>query len=108
MHKHVEEKNLDKIRGSSANRGYDRKWRKARDHYLRSNPLCVLCMENGLLVAANVVDHKQSHKGSMQLFWDTSNWQALCDVCHNKKTAIEDGGFGRRPGGRQKYGAFDL
>ncbi|WP_304879789.1 HNH endonuclease [uncultured Parasutterella sp.] len=28
------------------------------------------------------------------MFWDESNWQALCKRCHDRKTAAEDGGFG--------------
>ncbi|WP_289184903.1 HNH endonuclease [uncultured Parasutterella sp.] len=28
------------------------------------------------------------------MFWDESNWQALCKHCHDVKTAKEDGGFG--------------
>jgi 5-methylcytosine-specific restriction endonuclease McrA len=33
----------------------------------------------------------------MRLFWDTGNWQALAKVCHDRKTAREDGAFGRPP-----------
>ena len=39
--------------------------------------------ELGQLVASNTVDHVIPHKGNALLFWDTSNWQALCDTCHN-------------------------
>ncbi|WP_456243258.1 HNH endonuclease [Thermacetogenium phaeum] len=35
------------------------------------------------------------HKGDRQLFWDESNWQALCKPCHDSKTAREDGGWGK-------------
>ena len=38
------------------------------------------------------------HQGDQALFWNASNWQALCKRCHDAKTAREDGGFGNRPG----------
>lgn len=28
------------------------------------------------------------------MFWDTSNWQGMCEACHNAKTAREDGRWG--------------
>jgi hypothetical protein len=43
---------------------------------------------------ANVVDHIIPHRGDMELFWDESNWQSMCEPCHNRKTASEDGAFG--------------
>ncbi len=46
-------------------------------------------------MAATVVDHIVPHKGDQQLFWDTRNWQSMSKPCHDKKTAKEDGGFGR-------------
>jgi len=45
---------------------------------------------------AVVVDHIIPHRGDLALFWDEkNNWQALCHRCHSRKTAREDGGFGR-------------
>ena len=94
----------DKQRGSASERGYGHKWRKERLAYLVQNPLCVKCKQNGHVVAAKVVDHIVPHKLSdaiasgnkeriakaYQLFWRRSNWQALCIVCHNRKTATHD------------------
>ena len=37
-------------------------------------------------MAANVVDHIKPHRGDSALFWNTENWQSLCDKCHNSKT----------------------
>ncbi|WP_189426952.1 HNH endonuclease [Devosia pacifica] len=28
-------------------------------------------------------DHITPHRGDDQLFWDRTNWQALCAHCHN-------------------------
>ncbi|HEX9813297.1 MAG TPA: hypothetical protein VGA88_14575 [Burkholderiales bacterium] len=35
------------------------------------------------MVPARNVDHKIPHNGDPVLFWDESNWQGLCDNCHN-------------------------
>lgn len=84
----------DKERPSSASRGYDHKWRKARLAFLRAHPLCVHCERDGQVTAATVVDHITPHQGDMELFWDSSNWQPLCKRCHDIKTAKEDGRWG--------------
>lgn len=58
----------------------------------------------GILRAATVVDHIKPHKGDMEVFWDLSNWQGLCEPCHNKKTAREDGAFGHSSAGSKNVG----
>ena len=83
-------------RPSAHKRGYGSRWKKVRHNYLTKNPLCVICLEKGKTVMAKVVDHKIAHKGRYTLMWDESNFQALCVVCHNRKTATEDGGFGHK------------
>ncbi|MDW3204587.1 MAG: HNH endonuclease signature motif containing protein [Alphaproteobacteria bacterium] len=88
----------DRRRGSAAQRGYDGRWRKAREAFLAKHPLCEMdCEAEGRVTPATVVDHIVPHKGDRALFWDRSNWQAGCETCHNRKTAREDGGFGRTP-----------
>jgi 5-methylcytosine-specific restriction protein A len=94
-HKHVERKQADAKRGTAHERGYSSAWQKARLGFLRSHPLCRRCDAQGLVVAASVVDHIVPHKNDKALFWDHDNWQPLCKPCHDKKTAAEDGGFGR-------------
>lgn len=78
-------------RASAARRGYGRRWRQARELFLRAHPLCVACGRHGLVVPATVVDHITPHKGNRKLFWDRSNWQALCKGCHDEKTLGEQG-----------------
>ncbi len=79
-----------KERATAAFRGYDSRWRKARKIFLKANPLCVICKEEGKLVKATVVDHIIPHRGDKELFWDESNWQPLCKKCHDKKTMTKD------------------
>jgi len=93
-HRKLKQRQVDKKRGTSAERGYNARWRKARKMFLKRNPLCEECKRNGKITPATVVDHIIPHKGDMNLFWDESNWQALCKTCHDRKTVIENGGFG--------------
>jgi 5-methylcytosine-specific restriction enzyme A len=86
-------KRADEKRESSSKRGYNNTWRKAREVFLRSNPLCKACMLSNLVTAATDVDHVIPHKGDMGLFWDQANWQPLCHACHSRKTATEDSSF---------------
>jgi len=98
QHKQVKQeirKQSDKDRGTSAQRGYGYKWQQLRARYLVSHPLCLECKKAGLVKIAEVVDHIVPHKGDMALFWDSDNWQPLCKPCHDRKTATEDGGWGR-------------
>lgn len=79
---------------NSTQRGYGYRWQQARARFLAKHPLCRLCSDAGKVVDATEVDHIIPHRGDMELFWQESNWMALCKVCHSKKTATEDGGFG--------------
>ena len=94
LHRKQERKEIDKRRGTAAQRGYDSKWHAARTLYLAHHPLCVMCHAEGRIVAATVVDHVVPHEGDHELFWDRANWQALCKRCHDSKTASEDGRWG--------------
>lgn len=92
----------DKRRPSARERGYTSKWDKARAAFLEAHPLCVHCEAAGRVEPATVVDHIVPHRGDLKLFWRRSNWQALCKPHHDRKTATEDGGFGRLPRGGSK------
>ena len=69
---------------SSTQRGYGYKWQKAREAFLRENPLCVMCQVEGRVTVATVVDHIEPHRGDQSLFWRRSNWQSLCSTHHSK------------------------
>lgn len=75
---------------SASSRGYGKTWQRESKRFLRSHPLCELCASRGRYVKATVVDHKTPHRGDARLFWDQTNWQALCKACHDHKTAVED------------------
>lgn len=86
-----------RLRQTAARRGYGYRWQRASRAYLAAHPLCVDPHgdHEGRVVAASCTDHIVAHKGDMSLFWDEANWQPLCAACHARKTALEDGGFGR-------------
>ena len=77
-------------RTSSASRGYGHRWRLARNRFLTKHPLCRMCQEVGRVSAATLVDHIRPHRGNMRLFWDMSNWQALCAPCHDGAKQKQD------------------
>jgi 5-methylcytosine-specific restriction endonuclease McrA len=66
---------------------YGYRWQLARKRFLARNPLCVECLKADKLTPATTVDHVIPHRGDMLLFWDSSNWAALCGSHHSKKTA---------------------
>lgn len=73
----------DRWRGSAASRGYGHRWQIARTGFLNQHPLCARCETEGRVSPATVVHHKIAHKGDKSLFWDRSNWEAVCQPCHD-------------------------
>ncbi len=63
---------------------YGRRWRSARKAFLRDNPVCVMCQQDGIATPASVVDHMTPHKGDPGIFWDQDKWQPLCQPCHDR------------------------
>jgi 5-methylcytosine-specific restriction protein A len=73
----------DRERGSSTERGYNGRWRKARLTHLARSPLCIGCEAAGEIVAASVVDHVDPHHGESEKFWNTAMWQSSCPWHHD-------------------------
>jgi 5-methylcytosine-specific restriction protein A len=91
---HKQEKySYDKARGSSNERGYTYRWAKYSKRFRKKNPLCVHCLEKGLLTPSEHVDHVIAVNGADDpLFWDEDNHMALCASCHSRKTVKYDMG----------------
>ena len=66
-------------------------WRKLRAVHLAGEPLCRECAKADRVTAATDVDHIDGDDGNNA----PSNLQSLCHACHSRKTAQENGGFGR-------------
>jgi 5-methylcytosine-specific restriction protein A len=82
----------NEMRPNSTIRGYDWSWRKLRKWKLSRVPMCE---EPGCDRAATDVDHIIARaKGGGDVM---DNLRSYCHSCHSRKTAREDGGFGRRP-----------
>jgi 5-methylcytosine-specific restriction protein A len=83
----------DARRPSAARRGYGATWRVIRARYLYAHPVCE--DPSGCVSPSVDVDHIDGRGPS----GDNSdgNLQALCHPHHSEKTALRDGGFGRRP-----------
>ena len=75
---------------SASQRGYDVRWRSARELFLDNEPLCRNCTLKDIITGADVVDHIIPHRGDHELFWDQTNWQPLCYSCHSIKTTTID------------------
>ncbi len=75
---------------SGAGRGYNARWRRESKKFLQLHPLCEECLKEGKATTATVVDHIVPHRGDPKIFWDRSNWQALCKRCHDEKTMKYD------------------
>lgn len=65
------------------------RWRRESKAHLDAHPLCVPCEKQGITKAAGLTDHIIPHKGNYELFWDQSNWQSMCNDCHEAKHGPE-------------------
>jgi 5-methylcytosine-specific restriction enzyme A len=75
----------DRSRQQDKNFYSSTRWRKLREAYLRSQPLCEDCLSSGRVEAANHVHHKRPRKQSPHLAFEWDNLEALCHACHNAK-----------------------
>ena len=84
-------KEADARRGTSAQRGYDSRWRRIRRQVLSMEPLCRFCKDEGTIKAAEVVDHIDGNSRNNE----RENLRPLCKHHHDQRTA-RDQGWGRR------------
>lgn len=62
------------------------RWRKVRLIVLRRQPLCVVCMENGVTMPSTEVDHIKPRRDRPDLAYDLDNLRGLCKSCHSVHT----------------------
>lgn len=67
-------------------------WLAIRGNQLSQYPFCEDCKALGFSRVATVVDHRDGDSSNN----DPKNLASLCASHHNRKTALYDGGFGRR------------
>ena len=92
QHRVEANKAYDEQRGSSSSRGYGAKWRRLRKLVLNRDPLCQ-CDDPTCNKPSTDVDHiipkRDGGRDSMD------NLQGLAHECHSRKTALEDGRWGK-------------
>lgn len=64
-------------------------WKRATEEYLQQNQWCIDCAKRNYTGVAEFVVHLEQPKGNQLLFWDMSNWKALCDACHKRSGSSE-------------------
>lgn len=89
----------DARRPSGTQRGWSKTWSAFSKDYLERHPMCE-CDDCALLPmwrrpAATDVDHTGGHSRTCSHAYDERHLQALSHACHARKTAREDGSFGR-------------
>lgn len=67
------------------------RWRNFRKEFLKAHPYCYIC--GGKAVIA---DHIRPHRGDLNLFYDETNIQPLCQSCHSRKTLQENNFYRKR------------
>ncbi len=70
-------------------------WRTLRAKILAARPVC---QSPGCSAPSSHIDHIVPMRSGGAAF-SPANLQALCQRCHNRKTAMVDGGFGNRQRG---------
>lgn len=92
--KSTEHKDTDmrKLRAEAYN---NTAWKKMRETYLKSHPICEECLKKGKITPATSVHHIKSpfKKGevSYALLLDYSNLESVCHECHGEIHAKEQG-----------------
>ena len=86
------ETDMRKLRAEAYN---NTAWRKMRDTYLKSHPICEECLKKGKVTPATSVHHIKSpfKKGEVNyaLLLDYDNLEAICHECHGLLHAKEQG-----------------
>jgi 5-methylcytosine-specific restriction protein A len=68
-----------------ARRGYGtRPWSLLRKQVLVDQGFA--CASCGIITTSLEVDHILPHDGNLALFWNRTNLQGLCVLCHSRKT----------------------
>jgi 5-methylcytosine-specific restriction endonuclease McrA len=70
--------------GTTAERGYDNRWRELSERKRKVDPLCEQCDAEGRTTAASEVHHIRSIRLAPQLRLEWSNLMSVCADCHKR------------------------
>jgi 5-methylcytosine-specific restriction protein A len=73
----------NRSRPTAASRGYNYRWQRVREAYMRKHPLCEKHYAKGVVVPAVMVHHRDGNQRNN----DPDNLESLCWVCHGEVTA---------------------
>jgi 5-methylcytosine-specific restriction protein A len=65
------------------------RWKRRSAQQLREHPLCVFCLQRGLVQLATVADHVTPHKGDWMAFL-LGPLQSLCASCHSSAKRTQE------------------
>lgn len=78
----IKEQARDRARGTAAERGYDRSWRRIRQQaMIEAGGLCADCKEQGRYAAATEVHHADGNSKNNT----PGNLVPLCKECHDRR-----------------------
>ncbi len=85
-HQKIVNKQYNKYqRDPSTNKRYGRSWKRIRDRYIKTHPLCEQCQKENRIILAEEVHHiLHLSKGGGN---ESSNLMSLCKPCHSRITA---------------------
>lgn len=80
-HAKLEAKRYERYeRDPATKRRYGRAWKRIRDSYAASHPMCEICLEKGVYTPTEEIHHmKPLSQGGTH---DRDNLKALCKTCH--------------------------
>ncbi|MDW7685227.1 MAG: HNH endonuclease [Bacillota bacterium] len=94
QHQRLVNKQYNKYqRNPESNKRYGRSWKKIRDRYIKTHPLCEECHRKGRLTPAEEVHHiiPLANGGGN----NKENLVSLCKSCHSRITAQSGDRWGR-------------
>lgn len=78
-------------------------WLIAREAQLSREPFCARCARDGVVMPADVVNHRIPHKGDWSLFIDPANHESTCEHHHNSEIQSEEKREARRKAKKARF-----
>jgi len=84
-HRKQKDREYERKRRSSVERGYDKAWQKARAMKASQDPLCERCLKRGIVKPMNEVHHIIPIDVRPDLRLAMSNLESICLDCHHEE-----------------------